>query len=380
MAAVVGSIAAFQLYQNHTRPFDLTGFLDLVTEKGYTSSNLKPYFDWTVASEPWLQRYDLHLNEQYRRPTKFTSVYGYLLDTEKILADPSFPRSWKQHTRRYFVCNGAAFYIERVFVMDGSNWWTRRPNRSARSNTLKSGSQGLVSTLVHELAHLQPEGEEPSAAAVREYEIGTQALEGGNLALAEKHLRRAVKEFPWFTQALDHLGMSLRRQGRYDEAIESYERSLDIERKDVASQNLMMALLYKPDLARGYSMAQKLDRQGTAEGAYWVGRILFHVREYAEASEALSRARDRFMRQDASAGLVLEAGMFAWLAEMRAGKGGDDLEAAQGELRASCARFPVECASYSASLRSSDVFLPPGDPEFGWPHMEAKDEVPAVPR
>jgi tetratricopeptide (TPR) repeat protein len=100
---------------------------------------------------------------------------------------------------------------------------------------------------------------------MRAYNGAMDAERERDLKRAEESYRQAIQRDPAFCDAMDNLGLMLRRQGRVDEAIGWYRRSLAVQPKNgVARGNLAMALRLKglPDEAlREYAtmLAQEPD-------------------------------------------------------------------------------------------------------------------------
>ena len=65
--------------------------------------------------------------------------------------------------------------------------------------------------------------------ARREYEKGSELLEKGNLAGAEKSLRKAIDEYPKFAEAWTRLGDLEQRRKNTDAAIEDYQQAISVD-------------------------------------------------------------------------------------------------------------------------------------------------------
>ncbi|MEO8742299.1 MAG: tetratricopeptide repeat protein, partial [Lysobacteraceae bacterium] len=62
--------------------------------------------------------------------------------------------------------------------------------------------------------------------------IGNLYVLNGNYQVAEQFLRRATSRTPRSAEAWAYLGMALHRQGRWQEAIDAYQRSCDLKPDD----------------------------------------------------------------------------------------------------------------------------------------------------
>jgi hypothetical protein len=355
---VMGLLAAYRLYEFHMRPIDPVPFVDLVVSKGYL-----------VSFEPLGKRkpdtFDIHVNERYRAPDRFSTVFAYFIDTDRISDDWWFPWSWKHYTRSTLWDNGASFYSERIVIVDGAI--TRRPYPPLRMPVAKlptvpelaigskeplTRQEQLLFMFNHEFAHMIDLKYMSIPDTARQYYVqGTKAMYSENFVEAEGMFRKALGEFPWYPDALDHLGISARRRGKWGEALSCYERSLEISPNgEVALQNLIPVLMKKGDIDRALIAAGTLtvEHPGNPEGPFWKGQLLTNMEKWAEAVPELEHARELYLSRQ-SPGIVdvdvLRAKAFRQLGEY------GQARLANSDLENSCRLYPMrsrdvpECAA-----------------------------------
>ncbi len=100
-----------------------------------------------------------------------------------------------------------------------------------------------------ELNQLEKEqGGQASAAAEAAYAAALTAMRAGDLATAERELRTAIEDSPWFPKAHYMLGLIHARSGRFPEAAEELKISIRMDRFDHEA-HMMLGLLYKKEFA-----------------------------------------------------------------------------------------------------------------------------------
>ncbi len=121
---------------------------------------------------------------------------------------------------------------------------------------------------------------------------GSQALQRGENAAAEKSFRDALAIEPRSIEILNDLAISLARQGKQAEAIPFYEQALKIAPGDLATtKNLAIAYFRE----QHYQQAWPLLKQLTSKSADFqtldlAGLTLFALDRYPESAEYLERA------------------------------------------------------------------------------------------
>jgi Flp pilus assembly protein TadD len=111
----------------------------------------------------------------------------------------------------------------------------------------------------------------------------------GTLAEAEQHLRRAVAIKPDYWGGYARLGMALDKQGKLDEAVACYARSLDLQTVQPSTRNNLAVVLGKQGkLEEGIAQLQEAVRldPGYAEGYHNLAFALARAQRLDEAVEA----------------------------------------------------------------------------------------------
>src|SRR3954470_12834661 len=86
---------------------------------------------------------------------------------------------------------------------------------------------GMLMKLARSVAGaLKPRGEQPSAAIREKLELAAQADARGDHANAERLCREALAEAPGSADAWMSLALALQPQGRPDEALAAFERTI----------------------------------------------------------------------------------------------------------------------------------------------------------
>ena len=154
-------------------------------------------------------------------------------------------------------------------------------------------------------------------AAMRAYDRANDAERERDVARAEALYREALQRDPAYCDAMDNLGLLLRRQGRVDEAIEWYRRSLAVQpRNRVARINLATALSLqgKPDEALREQMTVLEQDPDDAEAHYGIGLTYLAKQEPGKALEHLERAEKLYwvQRPELTADATLLKGIAQW--------------------------------------------------------------------
>ena len=348
---VLGLLASYRLYEFHMRPLDLVSFVDLVVSKGYFVT-----FDPFDNRKP--DELDVHLNERYRAPNRFSTVFAYFIDSDRISNDWWFPWSWRHYTQTDLWDGGASFYTERIVIVDGAiirRQYAPLSKRLARPSTITELAMGsnnpmtrrdhLLFIFNHELGHLIDVKYMNIPDAARQYYAqGTSAMYAGNFADAEGIFRKALGVFPWYPDALDHLAISARRTGKWDEALSYYERSLEINPDgEIALQNLIPVLMQKGDMEKALSTAEKLTaaHPENPEGPFWNAVLLTGMGKWPEAVPALDQARKLYVARQSPAIVdvdVLRVKAFRQLGEY-------------GKARLATSDLANSCRLYSMRIR-----------------------------
>jgi Flp pilus assembly protein TadD len=153
--------------------------------------------------------------------------------------------------------NGAGFTLTETVQLDAS----ARATFGRSVEALQRGENGLAVELLEPLSN---ETDAPISVFIN---LGIAYRETDELDKSAETLRRAVERNPTHPVALNELGITLRRQGRFDEAREQYEAALRIQPEfHFARKNLaILCDLYLSDLVcalnhyRQYAAADPTD-------------------------------------------------------------------------------------------------------------------------
>jgi tetratricopeptide (TPR) repeat protein len=144
------------------------------------------------------------------------------------------------------------------------------------------------------LAEAKAKAKEPSA--IFDFVLGNLAIEADRTDDAERHFRDAVTRFPAFRRAWRNLGLIQAREARYDEAIASFTKLIELGGGDAISLGLLAtAYLSKQD----YLAAETAFRQALLyepENAQWrigLARSVLKQEKYEEAVALLSVLLER---------------------------------------------------------------------------------------
>jgi tetratricopeptide (TPR) repeat protein len=171
----------------------------------------------------------------------------------------------------------------------------------------------LIAALIAGLLFLYPEL--PNAA---HYYVTRTLLDAGRSDLAEQYLRVASRIQPGSAQVFDELGYTLYLQGKYPQALESFDRAVQLDPDSASAQNNLGVLLIgmsRPEQAIEHlKLAKELD-PGNGEIYFNLGNAYLATGDRAAALSAYRRAVDMNPAQiDAKsqiAGLLLEQGQLA---------------------------------------------------------------------
>ncbi|MCB0042305.1 MAG: tetratricopeptide repeat protein [Caldilinea sp.] len=133
--------------------------------------------------------------------------------------------------------------------------------------------------------------------ALRAYNAAQDAEETGSLDKAESLYRDAIEHDPHFCDAMDNLGVLLRRQGRIDEAIGWYRRSLAVfPANTVAQQNIALALMVQGDYLSAAKEYQQLIEMApdNPEGHFGLANAYLVMEQPERAIECLETAQDLY--------------------------------------------------------------------------------------
>lgn len=136
-----------------------------------------------------------------------------------------------------------------------------------------------------------------SMAAVRrefmqDVASGSQALQAGNNAAAEKAFRQALALDPRSVELLNNLALSVARQGRLKAAIDLYKRALQVKPGDPITERNLAVTYFS---ARRYKDAAPLledfaKKTPNFQLLYLTGLDLFALNEYKASASYLERA------------------------------------------------------------------------------------------
>ncbi len=130
------------------------------------------------------------------------------------------------------------------------------------------------------------------------YNEGTDRLKSGKYKEAIPYLVDAVKESPGNVDALDHLGICLRRIGQYADAVKVYDLSIRTNPKNpIPYGNLgLIYLTHLKDYQRAallYGKVIEIDPKNP-EGWYGAGEVDFNKQEYGTAIDYYLKAAELY--------------------------------------------------------------------------------------
>jgi tetratricopeptide (TPR) repeat protein len=133
--------------------------------------------------------------------------------------------------------------------------------------------------------------------ARRSYDDALQLQQQGMLREAEASYLKAIGLDPRYCDAMDNLGQMLRSQGKTDQAISWYKRSLSVKPDDaVAHQDLAVAYIVLGDADKSVAEFQWLIQHdpGNPEGYYGLGNVQVTTGHPADAIGPLERAEQLY--------------------------------------------------------------------------------------
>ncbi len=134
------------------------------------------------------------------------------------------------------------------------------------------------------------EANKPESSAIFDFVLGNLDFQGDRMAEAEVHYRRAVTKFPAFRRAWRNLGLIQARDRRFDEAIASFTRMIELGGGDAISFGLLgSAYFAKLDyLATEAAFRQALLLEPTnAQWRVGLARCVVKQEKYEEAASLL---------------------------------------------------------------------------------------------
>jgi tetratricopeptide (TPR) repeat protein len=154
-------------------------------------------------------------------------------------------------------------------------------------------------------------------AAMRAFNRAQDAERERDIGRAETLYRQAVQSDERYCDAMDNLGLLLRRQGKVDEAISWYRQSLVVQpRNHVARANLAMALRLKGKVDESLSEYATLLEQNPddAEAHYGLALTYLTKQEPRKALEHAERAEKLYwvQRPELMADATLLKGITQW--------------------------------------------------------------------
>jgi len=128
-----------------------------------------------------------------------------------------------------------------------------------------------------------------------------------NFSLGDRELRRAIELSPSLASAHFHLGLSLARQGRLDEALEEYLRARELDPlSSNLARNLAVPYYFKRDYARALELVRQANELGPPLSTTWEIGVYIQNRVFDEALADLEKAK-RERKNDSI--LIYDTGM-----------------------------------------------------------------------
>ena len=154
----------------------------------------------------------------------------------------------------------------------------------------------------------------PPPKALREVDKANAALADGDRKKAIRHLLKAIKIHPNFIEARNNLGVQYMRQKQYEDAMEQFERTLELDPTSTKTYvNLAVALHSMGQLADAQSAAQRaleLD-PNSPEGHMALSAVLLDMGPRERAIPSLLEAARTFPQAHLlAADLLIETGRY----------------------------------------------------------------------
>jgi tetratricopeptide (TPR) repeat protein len=155
-----------------------------------------------------------------------------------------------------------------------------------------------------------------SVAALESFREAIDFQKQGKFEEARDAYLHAIELDPGFCDAMDNLGLLLRRQGDLDGAIYWYQRSIEVfPENSVAHQNLAFVYRrqgrYEEALAE-YQILREIEPQNP-EGYFGAGQVYIYMGRPADAIPLLKVAEDIYSSSDAYPVEYLRDTQYIWL-------------------------------------------------------------------
>ena len=134
------------------------------------------------------------------------------------------------------------------------------------------------------------------------YSEGLKAVKESNWKSAAEFFANAVKEDPKFYYAWDNLGVNLRRLERYDEAIEAYQKSLQINPYGAMPlQNIAVAYIHQKNYTAAIEAYEKFADiyPNNPETFYCLGHLyIVDLKEYEKGLDYMCKAYNKYIENN----------------------------------------------------------------------------------
>jgi tetratricopeptide (TPR) repeat protein len=153
------------------------------------------------------------------------------------------------------------------------------------------GSRSLLLCLLGAAAACAQQASGPSVDPAALFRQGTQAMQNGQLALAEEDLRRVISLDPKSGGAHINLGVAYMREKRWDDALAELRKAESLSRAQPGIQlNIGLAYYRKSDFAAAVGPFSTALRQApdSLQPRYLLGLCYFFTNQYKQAAETLA--------------------------------------------------------------------------------------------
>jgi serine/threonine protein kinase/Flp pilus assembly protein TadD len=121
------------------------------------------------------------------------------------------------------------------------------------------------------------------------------AFAPSNFSLGDRELQRAIELSPSLAMAHQYLGISLARQGRFDESLEELLKARELDPlSSIIARQVATPYYFKRDYARALELVRQANDLGPAFTTHWEIGVYIKTRKFDEALAELDKAkRDR---------------------------------------------------------------------------------------
>jgi tetratricopeptide (TPR) repeat protein len=113
-----------------------------------------------------------------------------------------------------------------------------------------------------------------------------------NFSLGDGELLRAIELSPSLAMAHQYLGVSLARQGRFDEGLEEFLKARELDPlSSIIARNVAVPYYFKGDYVRAFELLRQANELGPGLSTHWEIGIYIQNRLFDEALAELEKAK-----------------------------------------------------------------------------------------